>query len=545
MSQLSFVNLIDTVITLKLTSSRRLLHSWGKKFLPAVLAIITILYICHPQALSRTPPPSQPNNSIAIENKKTGTTDWQLTNPATDHEIEGYASLTSVNRGSDIELFVKSKESSYTIDIFRMGWYGGAGGRQIVPAITRTSVQQPPAMMNEDTRLIECDWQDPYLLSIPNRQDEWTSGVYLAKLTTTKNHKQSYIIFVVRDDSRPSDILFQTSVNTYQAYNNWGGASLYGLSKGTQAYKVSFNRPYGIGSNRGDAYGVGSGEFLTGKAGWEYNMLRWLEKEGYDVAYSTDVDTHLNRRDESSGQRVLSLHKAFLVVGHDEYWSWEMRQNVELARDRGISLGFFSANSCYWQIRYEPSRVTGKINRTIVGYKERASIDPFALDDNPENDHLVTTTWRSDPVNRPEDALIGVMYETYKVNSDIIISDTAPKWLLASAQGGTKSHKPRKQKTLVSGIRLPGLLGYEVDRMFGNAPANTIRLAHTPYRSGGQRRYGDMTIYTTDQGATVFATGSMQWNWGLDNYNAPEFRPAVMNQDAQTITRNVLSRMLG
>ena len=519
----------------------------GKKLLPAVLVIITILYICHPLAQSVNPPtPSPQNNPIAIENKKTGTTDWQLTNPATNHEIEGYASLTSVNRGSEIELFVNSKESSYTIDIFRMGWYGGAGGRQIIPAITRTSVKQPSAMMNEDTRLIECDWQDPYIVSIPNDQDEWTSGVYLAKLTTTKNHKQSYIIFVVRDDSRPSNILFQTSVNTYQAYNNWGGASLYGLNKGTQAYKVSFNRPYGIGRNPGDADGIGSGEFLTGKAGWEYNMLRWLEKSGYDVAYSTDVDTHLNPIDESSGQPVLSLHKAFLVVGHDEYWSGQMRQNVEEARDHGISLGFFSANTCYWQIRYEPSRVTGKINRTIVAYKERASIDPFALDSKPENDRLVTTTWRGDPVNRPEDALIGVMYETYKVNSDIIISIAAPKWVLAGTQlSNTKSNKPRKRKTLVPGIRLEGLLGYEVDRMFGNAPANTIRIAHSPYKSGGRRRYSDMTVYTTDKGATVFATGSMQWSWGLDNYNAPKYRPALMNEDAQTITRNILNRMLG
>lgn len=530
------------------------------RFLLPALFILTITIIPFSKANQAVlPKPRQTSNPITIENTKPGTTDWQLTNPATRGEIEGYASLTSVNRGNEIKFFVNTKEPSYTMEIFRMGWYAGSGGRQIAPVITRKRVQQPPPLVNEATGLIECNWKDPYVLKIPyNPADpsQWASGVYLVKLTASKSGKQSYIIFVVRDDSRASDILFQSSVTTYQAYNNWGGMSLYRWnSRAKQAYKVSFNRPYAASPNLKAAYGVGAGEFLTNfqpkrrtsSAGWEYNMVRWLEREGYDVTYSTDVDTHENHIDQYTSKPILLLHKAFLSVGHDEYWSWNMRKNVEAARESGVSLGFFSSNTCYWQIRFEPSNLTKQVNRTIVGYKESAILDPFARDGDPNNDYLVTTRWRAKPVNLPEDALIGVMYETFQVNADIVIDHTAPDWLLADTQLGNSNPQASvhtNQKVPDKEMRLEGLLGYEVDRMFGNAPANTIRIAHSPYRYGKGIRYADMTVYTANSGATVFATGSIQWSWGLDDYNAPQLRPSVINADAQAITRNIFAKMV-
>jgi hypothetical protein len=532
-----------------------------KAFLSALLIfIITTLIIVQTTVPSvESPIPTGRNNPTIIENLKPGTTDWQLTNPATKREIEGYASLTSVNRGEEIKLFVNTKEPNYTIEIYRMGWYGGAGGRQVSPLITRKTVRQPLPIINEATGLIECNWKNPYVLRIPdnpNDATQWASGFYLAKLTANRSGKQSYIIFVVRDDSRPADILFQSSVTTHQAYNNWGGMSLYRWnSRGKQASKVSFNRPYAISPNKAAAYGVGAGEFLTNvqpkrrtsSAGWEYNMVRWLERSGYDVTYSTDIDTHENYIDENTGKPILLLHKAFLSVGHDEYWSWKMRQNVEAARDNGVSLGFFSSNTCYWQIRFEPSRITQDINRTIVAYKESVTLDPFMRDASPDNDNLVTTNWRRKPVNLPEDALIGVMYETFQVNADIHINQTAPKWLLADTQLSQNNTQALREnsKAPLKEIRLQGLLGYEVDRMFGNAPPNTIRIAHSPYRYGKGTRYADMTVYTADSGATVFATGTMQWSWGLDDYNTPQLRPSVMSADAQAITRNILARMIG
>jgi hypothetical protein len=526
--------------------------------LPAVFTLITLILLnSSAQPIEKSQ--QQIGNLIIWENQKNGTTDWQLTNPAIKREIEGYASLTSVNRGDEIKFFVNTKEPSYRINFFRMGWYGGDGGREIIEEINRIAVKQPLPIVNQETGLIECNWHDPYTLKIPDKSTdptEWLSGVYLAKLTASESQKQSYIIFVVRDDSRPSDILFQSSVTTYQAYNNWGGNSLYrwnSLEK--QAFKVSFNRPYAVGPNHLAAYGVGAGEFLTNlqpkkktsNAGWEYNMVRWLESSGYDVTYSTNIDTHNNSIELHSGKPLLWLHKAFLSVGHDEYWSWQMRQNIQAARDKGVSLGFFGANTSYWQIRLEPSLITREINRTIVAYKENVALDPLTRDSNRANDYLATTLWRNQPVDRPEDELIGVMYETYRVNGDIVISPTAPDWLLAGTQLDTVKNKlsvaPNDKKPLKE-LRLVGLLGYEVDRMFRNAPANTIRIAHSPYKYDGGTRYSNVTIYTAKSGATVFATGSMQWSWGLDDYNAPLLRPSVVSADAQAITHNVLNRMI-
>ncbi|AFY46754.1 hypothetical protein Nos7524_0852 [Nostoc sp. PCC 7524] len=539
---------------------RQRLNLITRVVLPVLLIFTTVIVFYQPDAIADhlVEFADQKNNPIIIENQKIGTTAWQLTNPATRREIEGYASLTSVNRGDTIKLFVNTKEPNYTIEIFRMGWYGGAGGRQMAAAIQRVGVKQPPPIIDKSTGLIECNWKNPYTLEIPyNSQDptQWASGFYLAKLTASKSGKQSYIIFVVRDDSRPSDLVFQSSITTYQAYNNWGEMSLYRWnSRGKQAYKVSFNRPYAASPNPAAAYGVGAGEFLTNvqppnktsNAGWEYNMVRWLERSGYDVTYITNIDTHENRLDLNTTKPMLWLHKVFLSVGHDEYWTAKMRQNVETARDNGLNLGFFSANTCYWQIRFEPSRITKDMNRTIVAYKESAALDPFARDNDPTNDFLVTTQWRSKPVNRPEEALIGVMYETFQVNDDIVVNNTAPDWLLAGTQlqpDNTASVKNARQIPPQE-MRLKGLLGYEVDRMFRHAPANTIRLAHSPYRYKGRTRYSDMTMYTADSGAIVFATGSIQWSWGLDDYNAPKLRPSVLSPDAQTMTHNILAKMI-
>ncbi|MBW4658315.1 MAG: hypothetical protein KME15_06550 [Drouetiella hepatica Uher 2000/2452] len=481
-------------------------------------------------------------NSIILENQQEGSEKWSLTDPARHREIEGYASLTSVDQGGKIKLFVNTVSPSYAIEVFRMGWYGGRGGRKMMEAIDRPGTRQfiPTIPLSNDlgnlgdwtglfnlNNPMECDWQDPYVLQIP---DDWTSGFYLAKLTANSG-KQSYIIFVVKEH-RPSDFLFQSSVTTYQAYNNWGSKSLYEWnSRGRQVSKVSFNRPYAISPNPDAAYGVGAGEFLTNiqppshtfSAGWEYNMVRWLEKEGYDVTYVTDIDTHAD-------SELLFSHRVFLTVGHDEYWSWSMRQNVEAARDRGTSLGFFSANTCYWQIRFENSKVNGEINRTIVAYKERSVRDPFMQDTITDNDRQVTTRWRQSPVSLPEAALMGVMYQTDPVLADLNFAPTSPDWVLANTG-------------LKPGDTLPGLLGYEVDRMTAASPDGTVAIAHSPYIYRGKTRYADTTVYEAKSGAIVFATGSIQWSWGLDDYNVPQLRPSYRNEATQQVTRNILARL--
>jgi hypothetical protein len=247
-------------------------------------------------------------------------------------------------------------------------------------------------------------------------------------------------------------------------------------------------------------------------------MVRFLEREGYDVTYTTDVDVHEH-------PELLRQHKAFLVVGHDEYWSGEQRRGVIAARDAGVNLGIFAANTAYWQVRYAPSTITGAPDRTIVAYKESAfQRDPIAVDGTLAQHDEVTARFRD--LGMPEAEFIGVMYGYEPVNGDIVIDDDTT-WVTA----GTG---------LTRGAHLNGLLGYEVDKIVASSPPNIERIGHSyvPSKNG----YADMTLYTAPSGALVFATGSMQWSWGLDDYNAPGLRPSQLSAAAQQLTRNVLNR---
>ncbi|MDB5770763.1 MAG: hypothetical protein JWM42_1137 [Burkholderia sp.] len=493
---------------------------------PASLPPVTIPEPGHP-----TPPPVQDRNVIQLENAKTAqdgvTSRWYIESLdyASNREIEGYASSTSVRRGESIQLFVNTAEPSYSISIYRIGWYGGQGGRLMAGPIRRDGVRQPAPTKTADTRLVECNWTDPYVLSIPKNDadpTDWASGFYLAKLTAGASGKQSYIIFVVRDDARDSALLFQSSVTTYAAYNNWGGHSFYSVdSEGAkEAYKVSFNRPYR--NPQQPSQGKGAGDFFS----WELHMLRFVEREGYDVTYTTNIAVHL-------APESLEKHRGFLSVGHDEYWTGKMFDAMEHARDKGVNLGFFGANMGYWQVRLEPS-TTGQSNRTVVGYKYARWDDPNYYSD----PGSTTYHWREKQypaINRPEATLIGVMYDYNSVDLDMVMSDCS-SWICE----GTG---------LRNGAVLKGMLGYEVDRVDPvHSPANIQILASSPYQvcvdEGCPRRetrYANMTFYTAASGAGVFATGTMQWNWGLDDFGpwGDRVNPAV-----QRMTRNVLDHFV-
>jgi len=343
---------------------------------------------------------AQSENPIQVENARLGTNAWMITNYASNHQIEGYADLTSVNRGGQIRFYVNTVDSTYTLQVFRIGWYSGLGGRAETTPIERTGIKQPACPMDSTTGMTECAWSDPYTLTVSNPSDptDWVSGFYLVLLTGSSG-LQSYIVFVVRDDGYASGLLFQSSVTTYQAYNAWGGKSLYTFnsSQGVSAVKVSFNRPYDDG--------LGSGQFLSA----ELNAAAYLESQGYDLTYDTDVDTH-------ASPSQLLIHKGFLSVGHDEYWSYEMRQNLTAARDAGVNLGFFAGDESYWQIRFESSPVSGAANRTEVCYKDLPAnpSDPSEYQDpdaqNPATYQFITTAWRLPHVTlpgQPEEELIG------------------------------------------------------------------------------------------------------------------------------------------
>ena len=457
-------------------------------------------------------------NTIQVENARPGTTAWRLSNPADNVEgsqIEGFASATSVNRGSPIRFFVRTTSPSFTIAIYRLGWYRGLGGRQEMAPRSFTAVRQPLPTPDPAFHMVQCNWTRSFTLTTSNPSDptDWVSGIYVAKLTASSG-RDRYIIFVVRDDRSSSSLVYQQSVNTYQAYNIWGGTSLYTVNP--RAVKVSFNRPY--------AGGLGTGQFLS----YEFNMVGFLEREGYDVTYTTNVDTH-------ERGAFLVKHKGFLSVGHDEYWSYEMRRNVTAARDAGVGLGFFSANDVYWQIRYEPSLINGAADRTIVAYKETANQrDPDAL--NPATYYLVTTRWRNPHVTlpgQPEDSLIGIMSNGKDpVSGDIVVQETGT-WVFA-------------RTGLKDGDHLAGILGYEVDTLFSDAtkPVGLIQIAHSPYILSGQSFAGDSSVYQAASGAWVFAAGSIRWAWGLSHISPWSPTPSRVNAATQQITRNVLNKFI-
>lgn len=447
-------------------------------------------------------------NAIVLENQKSGTKAWQLSNVATNSEIAGYGDASSINKGQTLNLKISLAQAGrYSLDVYRLGYYGGTGGRPIASVTDLNGVTQAePTMTNASTNLVEYKWNTSFTLQTST---DWTTGLYLVKLTDSRTGKQNYIQFVLRDDNRPADLGFQNAITTAVAYNNIGGYSVYDFNSngGTRAYQVSFDRPFQYGSNLGS-------EQFNNMLTWEYNMTRWLESQGYDISYYTNLDV-------STNPWQLYSQKIFLSVGHDEYWSMDERNNVQQARDRGINLAFFSANTAYWQVRFDPSS-SGQANRVMTIYKDTsgigigASLDPIA----PTNPTAATTLFRSPEVNRPENELLGVGY----------IGD----WGAGNVFNGfdyvvSNASDPYYAKTgLKNGDKLTGLVGYEWDGLLNNgfAPAGLVVLSQSPVQLQGQQpqvppgtntAISNAVRYTAASGAKVFATGSIQWVWGLDN----------------------------
>ncbi len=312
-------------------------------------------------------------NVIQSENSKEGSGDWliKVNERKCDEpnhlfcrrpEIEAYCSHTSIIAGEKLSIMVSTDPASeYSLNIFRMGYYGGKGERLMKTSNSLKGTPQAMPAIDSASNFLECKWDTAISFIIP---PDWISGVYLGKLTAKKDSAQSYIIFIVKDN-RKAAINFQCSDLTWQAYNRWPyWHSMYDEGHkpwiNTNKAKLSFDRPYALYVNGlpSDFNGLtnGSGEFLL----WEFPMAFWLEKEGYDVTYTSNIDTH----EDAEG---LLRTKTFISLGHDEYWTYEMQKNVTAARDKGINLMFLNGNSMDGTIYLNPSsegrpnRVTGRL----------------------------------------------------------------------------------------------------------------------------------------------------------------------------------------
>jgi hypothetical protein len=483
-------------------------------------------------------------NPVACENSQTTNVDgtalvdqgtWDI-NGSGDDTLQGFATDISVNAGGSISFKIDAQVSSYTIDVYRLGYYGGNGARMWKRGLTHgAAVHQPNCLTDPTTLLYDCgNWSVSATWAVPSTA---VSGVYIAKLTAS-NDDESEITFVVRNDASTSDIVYQTSDETWQAYNTYGGSDFYTgtdrLSDSqARAFKISYNRPF---TTRGENDGR---DFLFSN---EYPTIRFLERNGYDVSYLAGVDA------DRFGS-LLKNHKVYMSVGHDEYWSQQQRLNVEAARDAGVSMMFLSGNEIYWHTRFEAS-IDGSNTayRTLVCYKQ--TWDNQQTDPTGES----TATWR-DPRfavppggGNPENALSGTMYMSNFTDLAITVSKTEGK--LRLWRGTALS-----TMTGTSTVLAPHTIGYESDEDVDNGfrPAGLVDLSTT---TGATPQYlqdfgntvqpgtttHHLTLYRAGSGALVFGAGTIQWGWGLDqDHDGDNSNPADSRMQQATV--NMLADM--
>ncbi|HEX6130403.1 MAG TPA: N,N-dimethylformamidase beta subunit family domain-containing protein, partial [Actinomycetota bacterium] len=475
---------------------------------------------------------------VACENSKPGNpaSEWDV-DGAGDASIQGFATPFSANRGETVRFRVKTDAAAYRIDVYRLGYYGGLGARKVATLAPTAALpqQQPECVREQSTGLVDCgNWAESAAWELPA---DAVSGVYVGKLVRDDTGGESLVYFVVRDDERGSDVLFQTADTTWQAYNRYGGNSLYFGSPAGRAYKVSYNRPLTTRDYNNTSF------FFNG----EYPLLRWLERNGYDVSYTAGVDT------AARGAELLE-HEVFLSVGHDEYWSKAQRANVEAARDAGVSLAFFSGNEVFWKTRWEPS-IDGSATpfTTLVSYKETAA--NAKIDPHPE----WTGTWRdprfSPPADggSPENALTGTLFTVNAYREDGIEVPAAFGKLRLWRHTDIASLGPGEVATLPKGT-----LGHEWDEDVDNGfrPAGLMRLSSTTldvnrYILDHGSTYGpgrgthSLTLYRAASGALVFGAGTVQWGWGLDSAHDLFFTgdPRPPDPRMQQATVNLLADM--
>lgn len=438
-------------------------------------------------------------NPVRLENARPGTTSWDIP-LAPRGAIEGYGSSPSVTPGSALTLHVNTAPAArYRVSVYRLGWYGGRGARLVDCGAPCEGSRQGVERASGQTDAAgepRAGWPATEHLTIG---PDWVSGYYVATLVLVdgpNRGKGANVPFIVlAPPSRQSTILVQAAVNTWQAYNSWGGKSLYTFnsSGGIAATRVSFERPILEG-------------VLNYPLTWEYPLVRFLEREGYDVAYLTDVDTH---RDPTELQR----HRLVMTAGHGEYWTKEMRDGFENALAAGTNLMFMGANTGYWQIRYDRSE------RSILSYRTVTSdpaIDPA----------IKTVRFRDLPAPRAECELLGVQSQGG----------------LAAAGDPPRSYQPAvvamgdpwfAGTNLTTSSVLFDLVGYEWDVVHPDCNTPTLTVL---FHYEGAPSNADAVRYTAPSGARVFSSGTLQFSWGLDDWG----RPGHASPGLQQFMRNAL-----
>jgi hypothetical protein len=479
-------------------------------------------------------PTAGPAPSVAQENRAQGTAAWRLPGPSSliggraRGDVYGYVSSQAVSPGQSETVYVDAPGAgAVTVRVYRMGWYGGLGGRLVLASRQLSVVRQPRCRHESLTGLTECRWHPTLTFPVPAGL---ASGVYVAVLATSAGARRD-CLFIVRPSS-PPPLLVQIPTATYEAYNAWGGDSLYpggadrvGATGTDQGVEVSFDRPYDSET--------GAGQFFVR----EVAIVRFLERHGYAAGYTTDASV-----DADPAQ--LRGVRAVIDAGHSEYWSQRQAGAFRAARDRGTSLLFLSSDTLAWRVRYASagagSSEAGVPGHRLIAYKEFAARDPdrgSPAGVYPLGGADITGSAYDGCITRRLPVRGPPVYRYYEWRP---APGLHPGWLFA-------------RSGVDAGTSIAGIGGYELDQRAAASPPGTVLAGSTAgvscmgetEPSPVRGTVGETTVYTARSGALVFATGMLGWLYGL--YPVPEASPDVPRAPDPRIvamTRNVIARAL-
>jgi hypothetical protein len=432
------------------------------------------------------------HTTLSEENQNEGHDGWRVERPDT----AGSALFTgpySVLPGEKIDFFGANNSGSYDLNLYRLGWYGGKGGRLMYSqeGITAPSISKK---VDPKTRTTMAAWGPSHALTIP---DDWRSGMYMA-VATGKNGSKTISPFWVRSHERTAPILTSAGLLTYNAYSNVVGLSLYG-----GATSVSLDRP------------------LTTTGGVEETMpldiafLRFLERSGFDSDYMVDVDSQ-------DTEDIYDRRKLIVMSGHHEYYTDRMRQRLHDATNNGINVALMGSNALYWRIRLEDSE-NGK-NRIVVCYRNGG-------DPNKENP---TGLFRD--LGNHEAQFFGAAYD------HVIDRYAVDDWVVANPD-----HWVFKGTGMQQGDTIKKAIGAEYDIIFDGIKAGKNReiLAESLVSKGPKQGHSYSLLVERESGAKVFSTGSLDWGYTLDEFRKGWSRAYQIPVDsrAQQIATNVLKRL--
>lgn len=475
--------------------------NWVARRRPAFM-LVAVLFAAAACSHGSAPTAHPTVTASQTPNLPEGTPDWEIHNAGAEHAIEGFTDHISALPGDQVRMYVSTTAQTYQVRAFRMGHYSNSEAKQVWISAKLPGKHQPAPIIQAPTNTAVAPWESTLTVDTKG----WQPGDYLLRLEADSGAMQ-YVPLTVRTPSNKGKIVIINAVTTWQAYNAWGGYSLYhGPSGGLadRAHAVSFDRPYQAKSMNG------AGDFLF----FELPFLLFAERSGHDLGYATDVDLEAD-------PHVLDGAAAVITLSHDEYWSPKMRNAFVRARDKGTNLAFLGGNDAYRHIRFD---------KTPLG-PNRLEIDYKSFDEDPisaTHPDLATQEWRYPPNSKPESAILGNYYHCNPVTADLVAVNTT-NWL-------TKG-------LVTAGQHLPRMVGDEYNTVDLSVPTPRPLevLFHSPLTCRGKSDFADVTYYTTASGAGVFAAGTEYWVCGIDPWckraNSPD---DITRRTMQAMTTRLL-----